>query len=224
MTTRFREPPDAVVRPLAGILVVLLALKALVASAVLVWTWRLFVTSLGHSAALPVTDGSVMAYVEWVQRYNNPLLTGVIGCWLVWQTTIRLRLASVDPRFAFRRSPTGGILWWFAPFANLAMPYLVMRELWEAAPGGAPALGIRPFLWWWIPWDVQFALAYGVAFAGRTATGYAMAALSEVALLICVWPVIALVRALTSSVVGVSEPSTTPVLRTVAVEPDIADD
>lgn len=224
MSTRFREPPDALVRPLAGILVILLALKALVASALMVWTWHLFERSLGHTAPIPITDGSVMAYVEWVQKYNNPLLTAVIACWLLWQTTVRLRLASVVPHFSFRWSPSAGILWWFAPFANLVVPYRVTRELWEAAPSGAQALGFRPFLWWWIPWDAQFALAYSGAFVGRTSAGYALGALSEVALLICVWPAIGFVRALTVSVVGVSEPSTTPVLRTVVVEPDIVDD
>ena len=196
-----REPFDVVVRPLAGILVALLALKALVASAVLVWAWRLFLTSLGHTDALPATDRGVMAYVEWVQRYNNPLLTAVIACWLVWRTAVRLRLGSSDPGVAFRWSPTAGVLWWFAPFANLAMPYHVLRELWDAAPAArGPSASGR---------------SYGGGSRGTCSSRSPMASprgpyrarlldggLSEVALLVCVWPAISLVRGLTSSLVG----------------------
>jgi hypothetical protein len=64
----------------------------------------------------------------------------------------------------------GARIWWFAvPFANFAMPYLGMRELWNASRGSEDLKQNHPVLiGWWACW-IGFALLSNFSRFGSSA-------------------------------------------------------
>jgi Domain of unknown function (DUF4328) len=95
------------------------------------------------------------------QDQTTPGLGGAIGgvgsligigagvVWLIWQHRGQQNLyARRMP--GLRYTPGWTVGWWFVPFANLALPYLCMRELFGAAgrSGGAPRRDGRLLAWW----------------------------------------------------------------------------
>lgn len=58
--------------------------------------------------------------------------------WLTWMSRAYRNLSLFEPRM-LNYSPTSAVLWWFAPVANLWMPYRVIDEIWrESGHDGSP--------------------------------------------------------------------------------------
>lgn len=76
--------------------------------------------------------------------------------WLIWEFRAQsnLKAFGLDPRWA----PGWAVGWWFIPVANLAMPLVVMAELWRgsdpaAVPGGWRRRPVGALLvLWWVAW------------------------------------------------------------------------
>jgi hypothetical protein len=73
--------------------------------------------------------------------------------WLMWQHKAQSDLyARQLPGLKY--TPGWAVGWWFIPIANLFMPYLAVRELWDnvGRPPGAPSAGRRDWklLTWWL--------------------------------------------------------------------------
>jgi hypothetical protein len=64
--------------------------------------------------------------------------------WL-YRAVKNVRITSGDSR----SGPGMSVGWWFIPFANLVMPYLVLKDLWERArvTSDAPWVGVFWLLW-----------------------------------------------------------------------------
>jgi hypothetical protein len=90
---------------------------------------------------------AAVAVLAWLSRVvdNIPGLTGEL------------------PRF----SPRGAIGWWFAPLANLVMPYQVVRDVVDRL-ARARIAGL-PVLAWWLLYLFSNIASYGVAAAGMNA-------------------------------------------------------
>lgn len=84
--------------------------------------------------------------------------------WLVWQHRghANLRARGVP---GLRFTPGWAVGWWFVPFADLVMPYLTVRELWDNA--GWPGTGQRmsparrSVAAWWFVYLASFLVALG---------------------------------------------------------------
>jgi hypothetical protein len=80
------------------------------------------------------------------------------------------RLGAVDMHF----TPGWAIGWYFMPIANLAMPYHVMKEIWNASVSPADWRSLRGptivVVWWWLflAWNL---IGYVVLIAGSLARG-----------------------------------------------------
>jgi hypothetical protein len=64
-----------------------------------------------------------------------------------------------------RYTPGWSVGWFFVPFANLVMPFKVMREIWQASsgPGNPDARPSAAIVgWWWFFWLANTAIAYAV--------------------------------------------------------------
>jgi hypothetical protein len=63
-------------------------------------------------------------------------------------------------------SPAAAIYWYFVPIANLWMPYVVMRRIFQASyppasPGeGKPSLSLVTA--WWVLWLLDFLLSFSI--------------------------------------------------------------
>src|SRR5439155_1843984 len=73
--------------------------------------------------------------------------------WLRWQHRAHENLRALGVS-GLAYTPGWAVGWWFIPFANLVLPYLVMVELWRASdPTGSPAWARQRItallpLWW----------------------------------------------------------------------------
>ena len=90
-------------------------------------------------------------YSTWAIQLLLLLLTGIF--WLLWQHRAQANLTALGVQ-GLRFTPGWAVGWWFIPFANLAMPFLAMRELTRAsASGGAgpspPGRVDALLAWWW---------------------------------------------------------------------------
>jgi hypothetical protein len=87
-----------------------------------------------------------------------------IVLWLVWQYRSHRNLSALGST-GLRFTPGWVVGWWLIPVANLAMPYLTMRELWKASDPMSGAIDWRtqattPLLWlWWAGWVGAVALS-----------------------------------------------------------------
>jgi hypothetical protein len=81
------------------------------------------------------------------------LLTLVAGVtWLTWQHKAQGDLYARQLP-GLRYTPGWAVGWWFVPFANLVMPYLTVRELWDGAGHASRAPATRRdwrLLAWWL--------------------------------------------------------------------------
>jgi len=65
-----------------------------------------------------------------------------------------------------RYTPGWSVGWFFVPFANLVMPFKVMREIWQASsdPGNPSAKSSSGIVgWWWFAWLANTVVAYAVS-------------------------------------------------------------
>jgi hypothetical protein len=98
-----------------------------------------------------------------------------IVMWLVWQARSQRNLSALGST-GLRFSPGWAVGWWFVPVANLALPYLTMRELWKASDPRSGAIDWRsqkttPLLWlWWAGWVGAVALGSLSVTIGANAT------------------------------------------------------
>jgi hypothetical protein len=85
------------------------------------------------------------------------LTIATIVVWCVWQYRAQANLRPLGAA-NLRYSPGWAVGWWFIPFANFAMPYLTVRELWKASDPEGGSVGwqmgkttlLIPF--WWACW------------------------------------------------------------------------
>jgi hypothetical protein len=113
----------------------------------------------GHASEIVIVTGPGAAYRTQGVVGSQPvaglasaitLAAGIL--WLVWQHRghANLRARGVQN---LRFTPGWAVGWWFVPFANLVMPYLTMRELWDHAGRTGTAEGRvatrRPLVGWW---------------------------------------------------------------------------
>ena len=80
--------------------------------------------------------------------------------WLLWQFRAHANLRALGVS-GLKYSPGWAVGWWFVPFANIVVPFLVMRELWKASDPDASSLD-------WIGRRATALL--GLWWAGRLAT------------------------------------------------------
>jgi hypothetical protein len=82
----------------------------------------------------------------WIPSLVSQL---TIVVWLIWQHQATANLwARGLP--GLRTTPGWAVGWWLIPFANLAMPFVAMRELDRRSGPDGPA---SPLLgWWWAAW------------------------------------------------------------------------
>jgi hypothetical protein len=59
--------------------------------------------------------------------------------WLLWQYRAHANLRALGVS-GLKYSPGWAVGWWFIPFANIVLPFLVMRELWKASDPEASSL------------------------------------------------------------------------------------
>ena len=103
--------------------------------------------------------------------YIQPGITGfmlaglTIICFLTWEYRVHRNLEALGAR-GLKRKSRWAVIWYFVPFANLVMPYLVLREIWK---GSNPYADLsNAFAWknssvpnwmlaWWISWILSGA-------------------------------------------------------------------
>ena len=118
------------------------------------------------------------------------------------------------------------------PFANLVMPFQVVRELWNRREGVTPGSDNARLLRWWVPWDFQVVLLYVMLFLGssepsidRSIVLHVVAIVSELLFIVCTLPAITVAHALTQGVmvtvpVPAAEGSVPPIPIPVRVDLD----
>jgi hypothetical protein len=130
-----------------------------------------------------VTPGQASAADDRLTAVSIPLgivSVALVVVWCVWQYRgqANLRPLGADN---LKYSPGWAVGWWFIPFANFAMPYLTVRELWKASDPEAGSVGwqmgktspLIPF--WWAFWLGYYALVLtgSSILAGADANGVA---------------------------------------------------
>jgi hypothetical protein len=111
-------------------------------------------------------DGSSISIwlglVGIVGLLNLPVYIFTIITFLVWQHRAYKNLPALKSR-NLQNSPGWAVGWWFIPFANLWMPFQVIREMWnESDPDFEEELGFlsnsygTPLIvgWWWAFWII----------------------------------------------------------------------
>jgi hypothetical protein len=111
------------------------------------------------AAGLPTDDAVAAAGLAYLLVF----LANVI-VWCVWQYRAQANLPALGAS-GLRFRPGWAVGWWFIPIANLAVPYLAMRELWKASDSSSGAIDwptqrTTPLLWlWWTAWLAMVALS-----------------------------------------------------------------
>jgi uncharacterized protein DUF4328 len=161
--TYVREP----IVQLGKLLVALLAIAGLVS---VIQAFQLL-GARGHASDIVIVTGPGAAYRTQGVVGSQPfaglasaitLAAGIV--WLVWQHRghANLRARGVQN---LRFTPGWAVGWWFVPFANLVMPYLTMRELWDnagmtkTAERGVPRR--RPLVVWWFVYLASLLVTLG---------------------------------------------------------------
>ena len=151
----------------------LLVVTAIVAAgSALVWGIRLAVTGRFEAGAASVEDlERIGTQAEAFELIGSILTLAVAVVWLTWQYRAHANLRHFGVS-GLRHSPRWAVLWWIIPLANIVMPYLTMRELWQASDPEAGSVDWtnvrRPALlpmWWagFLAWSFLGAAAGLVA-------------------------------------------------------------
>ncbi len=125
----------------------------------------------------------------------------VLVCRFVYRATRNLERANAR---GLKISAGWAVGWYFIPFANLAMPFQSMKEIWISShdPEHASAHEPSTLGWWWGGWVVGNVLSGVSNSIGRAAQGdpsgvkfgYAVDALSSVPMIISCLMLMSLVR------------------------------
>lgn len=88
--------------------------------------------------ALALVCASCLQFIAFV-------LTAVFYCRWIYRASSVARRISPD---LIHYAPGWAVGWYFIPLANLVMPFLVMREIWQVARRPEPASDVPLALWW----------------------------------------------------------------------------
>jgi Ca2+/Na+ antiporter len=110
--------------------------------------------------ALTMSDARVSfaAYSRMILFFAAALL------FLFWTFRANCNALALGAR-EMRYTPGWSVGWFFVPFANLVMPFKVMREIWQASsdPGNQSAKSSSAVVgWWWFAWLANTVAAYAV--------------------------------------------------------------
>jgi hypothetical protein len=123
------------------------------------------------SGALSASDPDVMqdltmsdARVSFAAYSRVALFCAMALLFLFWVFRANSNARALGAR-DMRYTPGWSVGWFFVPFANLVMPFKVMREIWQASsdpgnPSARPSSGIVG--WWWFTWLANTVVAYAV--------------------------------------------------------------
>jgi hypothetical protein len=116
--------------------------------------------SRGTFTSFPAPQGPVPTLIGTVSSLAG---LGAMITWLIWQHHVTANLwARRLP--GLKTSPGWAVGWWFIPFANLVMPYLVMREVdRRSSEVGAVRSDRWVVGWWWVAYLLS-TLGLGVAY------------------------------------------------------------
>jgi hypothetical protein len=127
----------------------------------------------------PVSESEVRASTDRLNAMGvieAVLMLVIVVLWLLWQYRAQSNLSALGAE-NLRYSPGWAVGWWLIPIANLAIPYLTVRELLKASNPEAGAVDwaatrtptIIPL--WWGAWLAHVILASaGAAVAGNPDT------------------------------------------------------
>jgi hypothetical protein len=106
--------------------------------------WDVAQTRAAQAGTLTEADYNqiVMALLAWSGLYLI-LLIGWLVSYMMWQyrAVSNVRVLTGDSR----TGPGWSVGWWFIPFANLVMPYLILKDLWQRT--SPPAVGLIGLFW-----------------------------------------------------------------------------
>jgi hypothetical protein len=151
---------------LANWVVALLAVASLVALIRVIFTLMeldlLRAAEMGNTPSLSAAEASDRR-LALLGVATLLVIVPTIVMWVVWQYRAHSNLPALGAA-NLRYRPGWVVGWWFIPVANLAIPYLTMRELHKASDPEAGAVEWKakrtsPLLWlWWGAWLGQTAL------------------------------------------------------------------
>jgi Domain of unknown function (DUF4328) len=151
---------------LANWVVVLLALASLVALIRVVFTLMeldlLRAAEMGNPPSRSTAEASDTR-LALLGAATVLVIVPTIVMWVVWQYRAHSNLPALGAT-NLRYRPGWVVGWWFIPVANLAIPYLTVRELHKASDPEAGAVDWKArrtwaLLWlWWGSWLAQTAL------------------------------------------------------------------
>ncbi len=154
-------------RVLVGWIVALIAIVAVLAGGSIIARSRYLVLIHqaldGRDVSLSDQRDAVNAINSLVALYGLGILAAGI-VWLIWQFRAQSNLRALGVA-NLRFSPGWVVGWWIIPVANLAMPYLTVRELYKGSePGGGAvdwmsARTAATIPLWWAAWLLQNVLA-----------------------------------------------------------------
>jgi hypothetical protein len=163
-----------------------LRLSLVVQAGLALVTLETLVFSIRAAAAVPQIQRMIDAGVERVPltdlppRYQSRVLEDVLYLavvvgWLVWQHRDHrlLRHAVGHTRF----TPGWAVGWWFVPFANLVLPYKVVRDA-ASAGDERPAPGRGVIIAWWVCLVLPLATLpffFSITFGDVDQTGISLA-------------------------------------------------
>ena len=138
------KPLDALTRKLRVVFLIYLGVSLLgVISSLYTWLEYSRLPGYADVSEMRGSDGLDLA----VAFVAIPAFITVVIAWLVWcyRANVNLRLLSGVP---MKFTPGWAVGWWFIPFANLVMPYRVVKEIWRVSHG--PRSTSHALVgWWW---------------------------------------------------------------------------
>ncbi len=121
------------------------------------------------SATLALIVGEIIFAIFPIREIGIVIATLAVVTFLIWQVrcSMNLRPLGMENR---KYSPMARVIWWYIPFANFILPYMVMGEIWrrshpDARPGCEPGQpGVpksRILTLWWLAFWVTGIMTYG---------------------------------------------------------------
>ena len=130
-------------RGMTGVTVVFLGIVA---------SWGLLIRGFWIVAGTAIAGSSRMLMTQVTGGVESLLHLVAFICFAIW--LYRYTAAMRQQQGQTRYTPGMAVGGWFIPFANFAMPYLSLRDLWDRTPdrGQAPTGGAIVGLWWASYW------------------------------------------------------------------------
>jgi hypothetical protein len=110
------------------------------------------------------------------------LVSAIIVLFWLYRAHANMREAAV---VGLRFTPGWSVGWYFVPLANLVMPFLAMKELWQGSHGQEvnPSASAPGILWfWWIAWLASSFSGFGGEWSMLDCVSFAATTLSAGAL------------------------------------------